>query len=129
MLLISRYFRNHFLKCFLWTTWDLNSFQCFALLFQKTISNLALKNFQKTKKCHFQRFRAFVFNLKVASKPFFKKIYMTKSWFKCFLMLWMTFPINGFNFVAQKFAKNKKMLSSNVHIIRFWPQSSFKTIF
>ena len=46
-----------------------NSFQSFASLSQKTVSTLSLKNLQKTEKCQFPRFRTFVFQLKVASKP------------------------------------------------------------
>ena len=37
----------------------------------------SIKNFQKTEKCLFQTLRTFVFDLKIASKPFPKKFPMT----------------------------------------------------
>ena len=68
-------------------------------------STSSLKNLQKTRKC---TLRTFVFDLKVASKPFFKKLSMTRFGFKQFLMFCLTFPGNGCNFVNQNIAKNLK---------------------
>ena len=98
-------------------------------LSQKTVSTSSLKTSQKTEKCPFQTLRTFTFELKVASKPFSKKLPITKFWFKQFLMFCLTFSENGFNLVTQKFVKNRKMLFSNAQNIRFWVQGSFKTIF
>ena len=65
----------------------------------------------KTEKCNFQRFRTFVFDLKVASKPFSKMLPITNFRFKrvCF-----AFPDNCFNFVTQKLAKNGKLIESRI---------------
>ena len=68
-LLSSRLLQNHFLRRFLWPNFDLNSFESFVSLYQKTVSTLLLKNLQKIKKWHFQMFATFAFDLKVASKP------------------------------------------------------------
>ena len=68
-------------------------------------STSSLKNLQKSRKC---TLRTFVFDIKVASKPFFKKLSMTRFGFKQFLMFCLTFPENGCNFVNQKIAKNLK---------------------
>ena len=38
------------------------------------VSTSSLKNLQKTERCSFQRLSKFVFQLKVASKPFFRKL-------------------------------------------------------
>ena len=94
--LISRSLQNHFLISFLWQTLNSNDFEGSVLLSQKTFSTSSHKNLQKTEKYSFQTLRTFVFELKVASKPFSKK---TNS-----------FPENDFNFVNQKFAKNRKLL-------------------
>ena len=93
------------------------------------VSTSLLKNVQKTEKCSFQRVRTFIFELKVASRPFSKKVIMAKFWFEYILTLCLSFPENGFNFVNQKSAKNWKMLFSNTQNIRFWAQGSFETIF
>ena len=70
---------------------DLDSFQRFILLSQKTVSIVSLKILQKTEKCHFWRFRTFVFYLKVASKPFSKTIAMTNFGFKWSWRFCLTF--------------------------------------
>ena len=98
------------------------------LLSHKTISVLSLKNLQKTEKCYFQRYRIFVFDHKMASKPFSKKLHLTKLWFKKFLTFRFAFPTNAFNFLTQKFTKKRKMPITKVQSIRFWPQDSFKLI-
>ena len=68
------------------------------------------KNFQKTEKWPVQTLTKSTFELKVASKPFAKKIPITKLRLKYFWTLCVTFPQNGFNFVTQKLAKNWKIL-------------------
>ena len=77
---------------------------------------------QKTEKCYIQRFRTFAFDLKVSSKPIFKKLSMTNFGFKQFLTLFLTFPgitfFNSFNFVAQKFVNIWKMWFSKVQNIQ-----------
>ena len=103
---ISRLIQNHFLKRFLWTTLNLDGLEGSVLLSQKTVSNSSLKNLQKTKTFPFQTLKTFVFELKVASKPFSKRLPITKSCFKKFALLYLTFPENGFNFVNQIFAKH-----------------------
>ena len=77
-------------------TLNSNNLEGSVLLSQKTVSTSSHKNLQKTEKYSFQTLRTFVFELKVASKPFSKK---TNS-----------FPENDFSFVNQKFAKNRKLL-------------------
>ena len=72
------------------------------------VTTLSLKNFQITDKGSFQTLTIFAFELKVAWKPFYKKLPMTKLWSKTCSTLCLTFPENGFNFVSQKFAKNWK---------------------
>ena len=54
---------------------------------------------------------------------------MTNFEIKQFWMLSLAFLENGFNFGTQKFAKDWKMLFSNVQNIRFWPQGTFETVF
>ena len=56
---------------------ELKSFRCFASFSPKIVSTSSIKNLQKTEKCPFQTLRPFVFELKVASKPFSKKSPMT----------------------------------------------------
>ena len=46
------------------------------------VSTLSHKNFEKTEKYAFQMLRTFVFELKVAPKPFSKKILRMKLAFK-----------------------------------------------
>ena len=53
-----------------------------SLAFPEMVSISSLKNLRKTEKCLFQTLRTFVFEFKVASKPFSKKLPMTKFWFK-----------------------------------------------
>ena len=184
--LISRSIQNFFLKSFLWPTLNLDGLEGFVSHSQKTVSFSSLKNLQKSEKFPFQMLKTFFSELKVASKPFSKKLLMTKFWFKNFLMSCLTFPESGinfvtrklqkteiffqilrtfvfdlkvasepfsnkllmtdfefkwfwrlslafpenvFNFVTQKLAKNWKILFSNTQNIRFWAQSSLKTIF
>ena len=109
--LSTRYFQNPFLRCFLRPNFDLNSFERFASLSQKTVSTSPLKNFQITEKYPFETLTTFVFELSVISKPFYVKLPMTKFWFRKSLMLCLTFPENGYNFLTQKFSKNWKMSS------------------
>ena len=71
LFLISRLLQNHFLQKL--------PIANFVLLSQKTISISSLKTLQKTEKCPFQILTTFVFELKVASKPFSTKFFMTKS--------------------------------------------------
>ena len=80
--LISSSLQNLFLKSFLWPALNLIGLQVSALLSQKTVSTLLLKNLQKTEKCPFQTLRTFVLELKVPSKPFSKKLLVTQFWFK-----------------------------------------------
>ena len=61
--LSSRLLQNHFLRRFLWPNFDLDSFESFVSLYQKTVSTLLLKNLQKIKKWHFQMFTTFAFDL------------------------------------------------------------------
>ena len=53
-------------------------------LSQKTVSASSLKNLEKSEKSPFETLRKFVFELKVASKSFPKKLPMTKFWSKKF---------------------------------------------
>ena len=76
------------------------------LAFPESISISSPKNLQKTKKCPFQTLRTFLFELKVPSKPFSKKLLMTKFWFKYFWTFCLTILKNDFNFVNQKLTKN-----------------------
>ena len=100
-----KYLQNHFLRNFVWANFDLNSFERFASLSLKVISTWSCRNLQKTVKCPFQRLTTFVFEIKVASKTFSKKLSMSKFSFKEFSMLCLTFPGNGFTFVTEKFVK------------------------
>ena len=99
---------NYFLKFLLKPNFDLNSFERFASLSQKTLSTSLLKKFQKSEKYHFQTLRKIVFHLKVASKPISKKLPMTKFGFEQFSTLCLGFPESSFNFVIQKFAQKLK---------------------
>ena len=81
----SREFQNeqiiaeyHFLKRSQKISLYTKSFRSIVLLSHKTISISSLKNLQKTEKYYFQRFRIFVLTKKFASKPFSKKLHMTK---------------------------------------------------
>ena len=79
------------------------------LTFPENGFNFVTQKFEKkTEKCPFQTLRTFVFALKVASKPFSKKLHMTTFLFKLFWTLCLTFPENAFEFVTQKFAKKLK---------------------
>ena len=127
--LSSRMLQNHFVRMLFCLNFALNSSEYFAWLFQKMISISSLKNLQKTGKCSFQMLTKFAFELKVARKPFSKKVPMTKFWFKYFRTLSLTFPENGFKFVTQKFAKIWKIPLSNTQNIRFWAHGSSKAIF
>ena len=94
------------------------------------VSTLSIKNLQKPKKniCYFQTPTIFVLELKESWKPFSNKVPMTKFSFTQFLMFCITFPENGFNFVAQKLQKNWKFPFSNVQNIHFLSQGHFKTV-
>ena len=73
---------NQFLRCFLWSIFDLASFECFASLSQKTVWTSALKSFETTQKCSFQTPGTFVFELKVVWKPFSMKLCIINFRFK-----------------------------------------------
>ena len=105
LLLTSRQFQNHFLKCFLCPTSDLHSFLCFTLLSPKTFPTCSLKNVQKNYKIHFQTLRTFVFDFKVASKPISKILPLANFKMKPYWRLRFAFSQNGFNFVPPKFTK------------------------
>ena len=105
--LISRSIQNLFLKSFLWPTLDLDGLEGFVSQSQKTISFSSLKNLQKSEKLPFQMLKTFFSQLKIASKPFSKKLIMTKFWFKHFLMSCVTFQESGINFVTRKFQKTE----------------------
>ena len=109
-----------FSKKFPMTKFWLRKFLIFFLNFlRKRFQLRHSKICKKTKTCPFQTLRIFVFELKVISKPFSKKLPITKFWFKKFSMFCLTFPENGFNFVTQKFAKNWKMPFSNALLLHF----------
>ena len=93
------------------------------------VSTSSIKNLQETGKCPFQTLKIFVFEIKVVSKSFSKKLPRTKFEFKLFWRLCLPFPENSLNFVTQKLEKNWKIPFSNAQNIRFWAQGSFKTIF
>ena len=103
----------------------------FCLSFPTNGFNFFNEKFAKKnkKKCSFQALTTLVFEVKVASKPFSKKLPMTKFWLKKFWTFCLTFPENGFNFVTQKFAKNWTVHFSNAYNTRFWSQGSSKFIF
>ena len=105
--LISRSIQNLFLKSFLWPTLNLDGLEGFVSHSQKTVSFSSLKNLQKSEKFPFQMLKTFFSELKVASKPFSKKLLMTKFWFKHFLMSCLTFPESGINFVTRKLQKTE----------------------
>ena len=117
--LSSSLLQNHFLRRFLWPNFDLNSFERFALLFLKMVSTLPLKTLQKTEKWSFQTLRTFVLELKVTSKPFSKKLPITKYGFKQFWMLCLTLPENGLDFITQKLAKTEKCYFQTLTIFVF----------
>ena len=60
--------------------------------------NFITQKFAKNEKCKFQTLEKFFFDLKVASKPFLKKLSRTNFAFKKFGRLCLTFPENSFNF-------------------------------
>ena len=114
---------QHSFKTIIWL-------QCFATISQKTNSTSSLKRLQKIKTCQVQMFRIFVFDLKIASKPFCRKLHMTKYWFKRFLTFCLVFPENGFNFFTQKVTKQiGKVSFSKVYKICFSSKGRFKIIF
>ena len=102
--LSSRWLENHFPRSFLWPSFDLNNFGRFAWVFQKMVSNSSPKTLEKTEKVPFQTLTTLLFELKVVSKPFSKKLPLIKLWFKQFKTLRLTFPENSFNFVTQNVA-------------------------
>ena len=88
-----------------------------------------IKNLQKIEKYSFQTSRTFAFELKVASKSFFRKVPIINFEFKWPLRLFLAFPESGFSFVIQKLRKNWKMTVWNAQNICFWGQGSFESIF
>ena len=123
-LMNLRLLQNYFLRMLLCPNFDLNSFYHFA---RKSFQLCHSKICKKTEKCALQTFRTFVFELKVAPKPFSKNVLMPKlNRFEHFTSLSRkTVSTSSF----QKFAKSWKMPFSNAQNIRFWAQGSFKTIF
>ena len=99
LFLTNKHLENDFLNHPLQPTLDLNSFEDFSLLCQKIVSTLSLNNFEKSKKSHCQMFRAFIFDLKVALKPFSK------------FFLWLTFVLNRFEYLSSLFQKTVSTLS------------------
>ena len=67
-----------FFKKFLMTNFEFNGLEGFVSHSQKTVSFSSLKNLQKSEKFPFQMLKTFFSELKVASKPFSKKLLMTK---------------------------------------------------
>ena len=67
----------------------------------------------------FQKFKTFVFDLKVASRPFSKNISNTKFLFKQFSTFFLTLPVTGFNFFVQKFVKKQKTQFSKIRNLCF----------
>ena len=53
---------------------------------------------------------------------------MTWFRFKDFSTLYVTFPKNGLQFIAQKFPENSKMLFSKAQNIRVLAEGTFKII-
>ena len=98
MFLTSRKLQNNFLKSFLWKICIQIVFNALPHFPRKLFQLRQSKVSKKLKKYHFQRFRTFVFDLKVASKSFSKMLLIPKFWFEQFLTLFLTFPENGFNF-------------------------------
>ena len=122
LFLTYKHLENHFLNHLLWPTLDLNSFEDFYLLCQKMVSTLSLNNLEKSIKSHCQMFITFIFDLKVALKPF-SSFRVKPFWIPCF-----AFPENCFNLVPQKFSKKWKMSFLNTQDIHFWYQGNFRTI-
>ena len=108
--LSSRLLQNLCLRSFLRPFFDLRSFECFASLSQKMVSFSSLRKLQESGKFYFQTLVVFVFGLKIAPKPFSKKVPMPIFWFKKFWTLRLTFLEYGFTFVTQKLGKIWKML-------------------
>ena len=70
------------------------------------VSTLSPKTLEKTEKGPFQTLTTFLFELKVASKPFSEKVLLIKVPFKQFKTLRLIFLENSFNFVTQNVAKS-----------------------
>ena len=70
------------------------------------VSPSSPKTLEKTEKGPFQTLTTFLFELKVASKPFSEKVLLIKVPFKQFKTLRLIFPENSFNFVTQNVAKS-----------------------
>ena len=73
---------------------------------------------KKIWKCPLQTLRTFIFKLKVASKPFSKKLPMTNFDFWWSWRLHLTFPENGFNFVTQKLQKTENFHACSMNFKR-----------
>ena len=67
-------------------------FFMFSLTFPENAFNFVTQKLQKTENFPFQMAKTFVFDLKVASKPFSKKLPITDFWLNCFWKLWLAFP-------------------------------------
>ena len=81
------------------------TFLMFCLAFPENAFKFVTEKLQETENFPSQILRTFVFDLKVALKPFFKKRPLTNFEFKWFWRLCLAFPKNYFNLVTQKFAK------------------------
>ena len=95
--------KNYTSECLQWSNKDWKTF--FKNLPTKQILCKMLS--WQTEKCLLQTLRTFIFKLKVASKPFSKKLPMTNFDFRGSWRLRLTFPENGFNFVTQKLQKTE----------------------
>ena len=90
---------------------------------------LVTQKLQITENFPFQMLRTFIFDLKIASKLFSRKLSVANFEFNQSWKLCLNFLEIGLNFVTEKFAKGWKMPFSNDQNIYFWAQGSFKIIF
>ena len=75
-------------------------FLMFCITFPQDGFNFDTQNLQNPENFPFQTLRTFVFDLKVTSKPFYKKLPMANFEFNSPSSLCLAFPENGFNFVT-----------------------------
>ena len=92
---------------------------------EKMVATSSLQNLQQSKEFHPKTLRTFIFDHKVASKPFSKMLLLINFWFT---QIGLVFPKTNFNFFTQKFAK-QKMPFPNAPYIRFSLAESLETIF
>ena len=112
MLCSTNFWFKHFLGLCL-AFWG-KGFDDFTQKFEKkvTLFYKFLSKVVETVECYFRIFRTFIFDLKVAPKPFCKLFFMRIFLFDQFWRFWLTFWENGFNFGRQK--------SSRKWIVPFW---------